>query len=61
MLTLSRSLWTLMGALAALSRIRSTMLRASAKAYRGESQPPVAATVVAATQHRQNPRRDMMC
>src|SRR5215475_12873979 len=61
MLTLSLSLWTLIGALAASSRIRSTMLRASAKACRGESQPPVAATVVAATQHRQNPRRDMMC
>src|SRR6516164_6564251 len=61
MLTLPRTLWTLMGALAASSRIRSTTLRASAKACRGESHSPVAATVVAAMQHRQNPRRDMMC
>jgi hypothetical protein len=37
------------------------MLRASAKACRGESHPLVAATVLAAMQHRQNPRRDMMC
>jgi hypothetical protein len=37
------------------------MLRASAKACCGVSHPPLAATVVAAMQHKQNPRRDMMC
>ena len=39
----------------------STMLRACAKACRGVSHPPLAAAVVAVTQHKQNPRRDMMC
>jgi hypothetical protein len=35
--------------------------RACAKACRGASHPPLAADAVAVTQHKQNPRRDMMC
>jgi hypothetical protein len=47
--------------LAASSRIRSTILRASAYACEGLSQPPVAANVAAAEQQRQNRRRDRVC
>src|SRR6516165_11644661 len=61
MLTSRRSLCTLIGALAASSRIESTMLRASAKASRGVSQPPVAANVAEPRQHRQKPRRERKC
>src|SRR5262245_37267205 len=50
-----------MGDLAALSRIRSTMLRASAKTWLGVSQPPVAANVAGPRQHRQKPRRESKC
>src|ERR1700742_324780 len=57
-LPLPRSLWILMGDFAASSRIISTMLRASAKACSGVSQPALV-EAVAARQHRQNPRREM--
>jgi hypothetical protein len=36
------------------------MSRAFAKACLGVSHPQAAATVIAAIQHKQNPRRDMM-
>src|SRR6516165_7790585 len=61
MLTSRRSLCTLIGALAASSRIESTMLRASAKTWLGVSQPPVAANVAEPRQHRQKPRRERKC
>src|SRR5262249_7563684 len=61
MLTSRRSLCTLIGALAASSRIESTMLRASAKASRGVSQRPVAVKLAEPRQHRQNARRERKC
>src|SRR6516225_5916319 len=50
-----------MGDLAASSRIRSTMLRASAKTWLGVSPPTVAANVAEPRQHRQKPRREREC
>src|SRR5271165_4139958 len=58
-LMLLRSLWATMGEAAALSLMRLTMPRASAKASRGESQPPVAASPAEPRQQRQKPRRDI--
>src|SRR5258706_12681606 len=57
-LILFRSLSVAMGDAAALSLIRLTRPRASAKASRGVSQPLVAAYAALPMQHRQNPRRD---
>src|ERR1700694_1870134 len=57
-LTLFRSLWVTMGEAAALSLIRLTRPRASAKASRGVGQPLVAANAAPPMQQRQNPRRD---
>ena len=54
---LLRSLCVTIGEVAALSLIRLTRPRASAKAWRGVSQPLVAANA-APRQHRQKPRRD---
>src|SRR5271156_5603610 len=55
-LILFRSLCVMIGEVAALSLIRLTRPRASAKAWRGVSQPPSAAALPA--QHRQKCRRD---
>src|SRR5438128_12102395 len=60
-LTLLRSLWTLIGALASSDRDRSTSVRASAKTWLGVSQPRVAANVAEPRQHRQKPRRESKC
>jgi hypothetical protein len=60
-LTLFRNLWVTMGDAAALSLIRLTMPRASAKTSRGVSQPFVAAYVAPAMQHRQNCLRASKC
>src|SRR5258706_9636699 len=57
-LMLLRSLCVTIGDAAALSLIRLTRPRASAKASRGVSQPLVAANAAPPIQHRQNPRRD---
>ena len=57
---LLRSLWVTIGETAALSLMRLTRPRASANAARGVSHPPVAVKAAPPTQHRQNPRRDMM-
>ena len=45
----------------ATDRIRSTRLRASAKTWRGLSQPPPAAKVAEPMQHRQKQRRESKC
>src|SRR5262245_21483555 len=57
-LTLPRSLWTLIGAVAASARIKSTIVRASAKTWLGDSQFPVAANVAEPRQQRQKLRRE---
>ena len=61
MLTLPRRLWTVTGVFAAESRIRSTMLRASANACEGLSHPPLEAKPAATAQHMQKPRRERVC
>jgi len=58
MLILLRSRWVMIGDTAAESLITLTSPRASANAWRGVSQPPVAAKAAPPTQHRQKPRRD---
>src|SRR5271165_3804185 len=57
-LILFRSVWVTIGDTAALSLIRLTIPRASAKASRGVSHPPVATKVAPPTQQRQKQRRD---
>src|ERR1700738_371079 len=57
-LILFRRLCVTIGDTAALSLMRLTRPRASAKAWRGVSQPLVAAKAAPPTQHRQKPRRD---
>ena len=56
-LTLLRSECTLISAVAAASRIMSTIPRALAKTWRGESHPP-AANAAVQRQQKQKPRRD---
>ena len=53
---LLRSAWVTIGDIAALSLIRLTMPRASAKASRGVSHPPVAVKAAPQAQHRQKRR-----
>src|SRR6478735_8203030 len=60
-LMLPRSLCVTIGEVAALSLIRLTMPRASAKAWRGVSHPPAVAVAAPPMQHRQKPRRDRRC
>src|ERR1700722_3253627 len=59
-LILLRSLWVTIAETAALSLMRLTRPRASANAARGVSHSPVAVKAAPPTQHRQNPRRDMI-
>src|SRR5215472_11429892 len=61
MLTSRRTLCSLIGALAASSRIKSTMLRALAKAWEGVNQPPAATKPAVTVQQRQKSRRDSVC
>src|SRR5271165_3405168 len=60
-LMLPRSLRVTIGDVAALSLIRLTMPRASAKAWRGVSHAPAAAVAAPPMQHRQKPRLDRKC
>src|SRR6516225_6000894 len=57
-LTLPRNLYAVIDEDAALSLIRLTSPRASAKAWRGLSQPPVAAKAAPVMQQRQKWRRE---
>ena len=57
--TLPRRRCTAIGAVAAADLISSTMPSALAKAWRGVSQPPVAAATGTDMQHRQKPRREV--